>query len=503
MRAQFFCQSTPSKSRCIYCAGCGNNQGRAVGSDKSGVVPLPECNCYADPHVWFFPQRCWTIADAEWDNYILKMQYNKLKKENETIRSKLADTKTKYDWLAQRKTAYKREWAKNLRELDAEMRQNDEMHQIIIDEQATSDHLRHCLEELEQHRSSLSEHLFSNPLIYKKHALIAALDCFHTAIIAPYISARFRRIHEDILKNSECDWLVEIKKRTKMRGKHAAVEQEQCDVEKVSRDSCQFAIMFLNADIRTKYKGFQSLDLYASLSLMISCQGVIPNSLEKHAVAIRNLRNLLSHACLDEELERVNIGSIKMSMQKLCQHAQACAVPQFPPRRDGDGADPGGQATRAQSRQLEQPRDVPRADQRHAPAPAPAPARSPQRTCPRCRKPGHSENACISKHDVDGNTFERQDAETYARRKEQARREAAFARTQKVQAASSATEEFELEGQEAAYQFETTKLHEAFAILDSVKGDQPQEYYHCCAILPCSDSENSISDFMSDEALED
>lgn len=76
-------------------------------------------------------------------------------------------------------------------------------------------------------------------------------------------------------------------------------------------------------------------------------------------------------------------------------------------------------------------------------------------------------------------------------------------RAQKVQAASSATEEFELEGQEAAYQFETTKLQEAFAILDSVKGDQPQEYYHCCAILPCSDSENSLSDFMSDDALED
>jgi hypothetical protein len=94
--------------------------------------------------------------------------YNKLKKENETITSKLADTKTKYDWSAQRKTAYKREWAKNLRELDAEKRQNDEIRQIIIDEQATSDHLRHYLEELEQHRSALPQHLCSNPLIYKK-----------------------------------------------------------------------------------------------------------------------------------------------------------------------------------------------------------------------------------------------------------------------------------------------------------------------------------------------
>jgi hypothetical protein len=478
----------------MYCAGCGDDQGRTIGSDDSGVVPLSECHCYAAPHFWFFQQRRSAIADAELDNYFLKMQYNKLKKENETIASKLADIKTKYDRLAQRKTAYKHKWAKNLRELDAEKRENDEMHQIIRDEQATSDHLRHRLEELEQHRSALSEHLFSNPLTYKKHALITALDCFQTAIIAPFIAARFRRIHEDILQNSECDWLVEIKKRTKMRGKKAAVELEQCDVEKVSRDSCQFAIMFLNADIRTKYKGFQSLDLYASLSLMISCQGVIPNSLEKHAVAIRKLRNLLSHACLDEELERVNIGSVKSSMQKLCQHAQAGAVSQFPPRRDGDGADPGRQAARAQSRQLEQPRDIPRADQRHAPAPAPA--RSPQRTCPRCRQPGHSENACISHHDVDGNTLERLDAETYACRKEQARREAA-ARTQKVQAASSATEEFELDGQEAAYQFETTKLQEAFAILDSV------EYYHCCAILQYSDSENSLSDFMSDDALED
>ena len=133
--------------------------------------------------------------------------------------------------------------------------------------------------------------------------------------------------------------------------------------------------------------------------------------MEKHVAVIRNLRNLLSHACLDEELERVHIGSIKRSMQELCQHAQA--------------------------------------------------------------------------------------GETYARRNEKARLEAA-ARTEKVQAVSSATDEFEQEGQEAPHLFEPLKLLEAFAILDSVKEEQQQEYYHCCAILPCSDRESSLSDFISD-----
>jgi hypothetical protein len=54
--------------------------------------------------------------------------------------------------------------------------------------------------------------------------------------------------------------------------------------------------------------------------------------------------------------------------------------------------------------------------------------------CSRCRKSGHKDNACISKHDVDGNKLERQEADVYARRKEQARLDAAA--RQKVNAVS-------------------------------------------------------------------
>lgn len=242
------------------------------------------------------------------------MQYIMLEGKNDTIASRLSSLKTKYDRVAQRKEVYQSKWAMKMRELDVEKREIAEfarkMYKIIAYERATSDCLRHRLEELEQQRRPLSERLFSHPLIYKKHALITALDIFQTAIIAPFIRARFRCIHGNILKTPECD-----------------------------------------------------------------------------------------------------IGSIKSSMQELCQHAQS--------------------------------------------------------------------------------------GETYARRKEKARREAA-ARTEKVQAVSSATDEFEQEGQEAPHLFEPLKLLEASAILDSVKEEQQQEYYHCCAILPCSDSESSLSDFISD-----
>ncbi len=325
------------------------------------------------------------MANLKSENRLLKMQTCWLKQENKRIANLLAFVQSAHDRLAQRKATYKHRFLTKKKELDLERaarmrcekslllewRENAELARTVTDERERGNRLSIRLEELEQQRNPLTERLFSDPLIFKKHALIAALDCFKTCIL-PFIDARFRRIHGDIQKNPNCSWPDEIKQRQKPRGKQADVE-EQCDIERVSSDSWQFAIMFLNAENRTKYTGFRSLDLYASLSLMICCHGVIPKPMEKDAVHIRNLRNLLSHSCLDEELERVDICSIKVSIQNLCRHAKI--------------------------------------------------------------------------------------------------------------------------------KVETPELREAFALLDSVKEEQPQECDHCFAILPCSDSENSLSGFTSDDML--
>ena len=325
------------------------------------------------------------MANLKSENTLLKMQACRLKQENERIANMLAFVQSAHDRLAQRKATYKHRFLTKKKELDLERaarmrcenslrlkwRENAELARTVTDERERSNRLSIRLEELEQQRNPLTERLFSDPLILKKHVLIAALDCFKTCIV-PFIDAQFRRIHGDIQKNPNCSWLDEIKQRKKPRGKQADVE-EQCDIERVSSDSWQFAIMFLKADDRAKYTGFRSLDLSASLFLMICCRGVIPPRMERDAVLIRDLRNLLSHSCLDEELERVHIGSIKDSIQNLRRYAKI--------------------------------------------------------------------------------------------------------------------------------KVETPELHEAFALLDSVKEEQPLEYDHCCAILPCSDSENSLSGFTSDDML--
>jgi hypothetical protein len=109
-----------------------------------------------------------------------------------------------------------------------------------------------------------------------------------------------------------------------------------------------------------------------------------------------------------------------------------------PPLRKfgGNGGGPAGggpavPSARPAGPQDQRPRDNPRppptselrpsAPQTIGPRPVRAAA---EIVCKRCRKAGHSENSCISKHDVDGQKLERQDPETYAKRKDQARLEA-------------------------------------------------------------------------------
>jgi transposase InsO family protein len=135
-------------------------------------------------------------------------------------------------------------------------------------------------------------------------------------------------------------------------------------------------------------------------------------------------------------------------------NAQAHGSPFSTRRLDGNGYGPSGGtavvSTRHSGSHDQRPRENPRPahtltrDSRSGSAqPQPLLAKEPPRptpaaVCKRCRKSGHTENACISKHDVDGNKLERQDAEVYAKRKEQARLETA-ARI-KIQAVCDATD---------------------------------------------------------------
>jgi hypothetical protein len=128
------------------------------------------------------------------------------------------------------------------------------------------------------------------------------------------------------------------------------------------------------------------------------------------------------------------------------QHPQS--GPQGPPppgqhpRRDGSGGGAGG-AGGAVRTHTQDPAHQPKqqAQRVHINPRAPAPAI----TCHRCRKEGHSEKSCISRHDADGNRLPQQEPEIYAKRKEQARLDA-LARAPKVHAVcqeSSGTEDVE------------------------------------------------------------
>jgi len=125
------------------------------------------------------------------------------------------------------------------------------------------------------------------------------------------------------------------------------------------------------------------------------------------------------------------------------------------PRQQGDAqggnaaANPPRPRRPSWSRQrfalLQDQRDRPREQPREPLHDRQAPARAiNQPICSRCRKARTTQSTRASpKHDVDGNTLERQEADVYARRKEQARRELAARKVNAIQQASSETEDLE------------------------------------------------------------
>ena len=278
---------------------------------------------------------------------------------------------------------------------------------------------------------------------------------------------------EDELDVMECDALLEIWRSTFGLQSSAAV---------------------LRACNRIPFNG-NSLDLvvWADWSrrfrLMVAQAPVqnLPPPKELAKVFVQRCQDsFLSHDVLANEpatldaalrlvMQRLNDSGFLMSHhlnQKSQQQDRNPDVPIKFVRRDGHGGGGGGQGgggqgggghggaggqanrsfprpdgpSREQRERFDPPRDRQEPRDRVA---APTQPRGPaQPLCRRCRKPGHKENACISKHDADGNTLERQDPEVYAKRKEQARLEAAQRAQQKVQAVQaedSDTEDVESE----------------------------------------------------------
>jgi hypothetical protein len=93
--------------------------------------------------------------------------------------------------------------------------------------------------------------------------------------------------------------------------------------------------------------------------------------------------------------------------------------------------------------------------------------------CGRCKKSGHTESACISKHDVQGNKLDRQDPEVYAKRKEQAVKNATAkeVRVNAIEVESSETEDLE-EHEDILTSFEDQATLDEF-IEDGVYGVYP------------------------------
>jgi hypothetical protein len=222
------------------------------------------------------------------------------------VSAELESTKGKLD----KATAKGKELGDELKELRGQLSQSQKEHYAA--EKAGS--------ALLPQRNYLSDRLLSNPVMHKKHLLIAAVDTY-CVFIRPFIEMRIRSIHA--AKNPGTCWPDKIKNlKVKVASKDVA---EEYDVGKLSGDSGPFELakLFIPAHCRDKYDGFESLDATAIFNVLFDCKGVIPKSPRQLAHNLLNMRNTLSHAGLYEaRLKLINVSFVRDWMQQLCKHAK-------------------------------------------------------------------------------------------------------------------------------------------------------------------------------------